>query len=290
MVAVIGPSAATARHSASGTRGTVLSKSHPTRRATRDLSARLGLLASRRDGLLQAAIVLAAVSSYELARLALRPDWRLAERDARSIGRLEHAVGLAWERPIQHFALGVPGVAEGANWLYLGGNFLLTGLFFLWLFRRDRDGYALMRNAFLLATAAAWIVQWRFPTAPPRLTGIGVEDTLRRLSGIDIGSPGHDAFTDPVASMPSLHAGWAFGVALGMLRHARSVASKLAGLAYAVAVDAAVIATGNHFVLDVLCGSCLVAASAGLVQLAEKERGKLWTRRGVEQSGSSPGS
>lgn len=254
------------------------------------LTARLRLAALRRDGLVQAAIVLGAIASYELARLALRPDWRLAERDARSIGRVERAIGLGWERPIQHVALGVPGVGEGANWLYLGGNFAVTGFFFLWLFRRDRAGYALMRNAFLLATAVSWIVQWRFPTAPPRLAGIGVEDTLRRISGIDIGSPGHDPLTDPVASMPSLHAGWALGVALGALRYARGVASKLAGLAYAAAVDAAVVTTGNHFVLDVLCGSCLVAASAALALLVERERGKLSTRRGVEQSGSSPGS
>ena len=75
------------------------------------------------------------------------------------------------------------------NVFYFVGHFVLTGVFFLWLYHRSRDGFRLFRDGFLVATALAVVIHWLFPTAPPRLAGVGLEDTLLVLSGIDIGSP-----------------------------------------------------------------------------------------------------
>ena len=57
------------------------------------------------------------------------------------------------------------------------------------------------------ATAIALVIHWLFPTAPPRLAGVGLADTLLMFSGIDIGSPHSSAFSNPVAAVPRLHAG-----------------------------------------------------------------------------------
>ena len=65
-------------------------------------------------------------------------------------------------------------------------------------------------------------MHWLFPTAPPRLAGVGLEDTLLVLSGIDIGSPTSAAFSNPVAAVPSLHAAYALGVGIGLFRYGRS--------------------------------------------------------------------
>ncbi len=246
---------------------------------------------SRHDGIAQLAVVLAAVGAYEAARLELRPDWPLALAHAHRIAGFERIAHLAWERPLQRAALGAPGLVDAMNAFYLLAHFAVTGLFFLWLYRRSRTGFRFFRNGYLLATAIALLVAWRFPTAPPRVAGLGLEDTLRRFSDIDIGSPGSGGLSDPVAALPSLHAGWAFGVAAGVLLYARGRSVKAVAVVYPFAVVLTILATGNHFVVDVLAGILVMALGFGLAALPARFAVVPSTvRRGVEQSGSSPGS
>ena len=187
--------------------------------------------------------------------------------------------------------LGHPGLIESLNLFYLFAHFAITGLFFLWLYRRSRRGFRLFRNGFLLATAIAFVVAWRFPTAPPRVAGLGLDDTLRRFSDIDIGSPGSGGLSDPVAALPSLHAGWAFGVATGVAVYARPLLLRVAAVLYPALAVLAILATGNHFVVDALAGAAVMTLGFALVSLPAGARVvESRLRRGVEQSGSSPGS
>ena len=246
---------------------------------------------ARRDALVQLSVVLTAVGVYEAARLALRPDWPLALDHARRIAGWERELGLAWEAPVQRALLHVPLVLVAVNALYLGAHFLVTGLFFVWLYRRDRGGFTVFRDAFLAATALALLVAWRFPTAPPRVAGLGVVDTLRHFSDIDIGSPGSSGLTDPVAAVPSLHAGWAIGVAAGLVVYAGSRTLRVLAPLYPAVVVFAILATGNHFVLDALAGALAMAVGFGLALMPRAlPVVPFRERRGVEQPGSSPGS
>jgi len=228
------------------------------------------------------AVVLGAVASYELLRRALRPDWPLALAHARDVAAWEADAGLRWEAPLQRAFLHVPVLVDALNVFYLAGHFVVAGAFFCWLYRRSRPGFRVFRNGFLAATAVSLAVHWAFPTAPPRLAGLGLVDTLRRFSGINIGSQASSAFSDPVAAVPSLHVGWALGVGVGVAIYARRRRWKLAGAAYPFLVTLTVIVTGNHFVLDALAGAGVMAAGLAGAKMLE--------RRGVEQSGSSPGS
>jgi hypothetical protein len=246
---------------------------------------------AHRDALLQLSIVAAAVIGYEAARLALHPDWPLALANARRIAAWERDVGLAWEAPVQDAILRIPVLVPALNAFYLAGHFFVTGLFFVWLYRRNRSGFLLFRNAFLAATTLALLVAWRLPTAPPRDADLGVVDTLRRFSGIDIGSPGTRGLTDPVAAMPSLHAGWAIGVAAGIVLYARPGVVRALAPLYPLAVILTILATGNHFVLDAFAGVLAMAVGFAVAVVPNAPRVvRLPQRRGVEQPGSSPGS
>ena len=248
-------------------------------------------LVSRHDGLMQLAVVLAAVGIYEALRLVLTPNWPLALANARRIAELEHVTGLAWEAPLQRRLLGRPALVEVMNVFYLGAHFVGTGFFFLWLYHRNRAGFRLFRNGFLITTALALLVCWRFPTAPPRVAGLGIEDTLRRVSGIDIGSPGSGGLSDPAAAVPSLHAGWAVGVAVGLLLYARAPLLRALAPLYPAAVVVTILATGNHFVLDAVAGTLVMALGLAAAALPGSSLVvRLRQRRGVEQPGSSPGS
>ena len=247
---------------------------------------------ARHHGLAQIAIVVAAVASYEL--LVAGAEAELAAR-ARACprGRVvgtgrAPGVGSAASTPLLAPAIARPRDER----LLCRGPFRRCGrVLRLALPGRSPPAFRRLRNAFLAATAIALVVHWQFPTAPPRLAGIGLEDTLRRLSGIDIGSPGSGGLSDPVAAVPSLHAGWALGVAAGLILYARPLAWKAAGAAYPPAVVLTIIVTGNHFVFDALTGMLVMAAGFGFA-VAAKRRPVLTfqLRRGVEQSGSSPGS
>ena len=228
---------------------------------------------SRHYGLTQLWIVVVAVWTYELLRRTISPDWPVALAHAREIASWERVAHLRWEQPLQHLFLRAPELVRAMNLFYLVGHFVLTGLFFCWLYRRSPSGFRIFRNGFLLATAVALTVHWAFPTAPPRLAGIGLEDTLRRLSGIDIGSQASSAFSNPVAAVPSLHVGWALGLGVGVAVYGRRAAVRVAGALYPLLVALTVVVTGNHFVLDALAGIGVMGAGLAAAKIHAASRG-----------------
>jgi len=221
--------------------------------------ARVRAALARRDGLAQIGVVLGAFGAYELARMLMVPDWDRAFDNAHSVVSLERVTGLAWEGSLQKVFLGVPDVVEAMNVFYFVGHFVLTGVFFVWLYHRSRGGFQLFRDAFLVATALAVVIHWTFPTAPPRLAGVGLQDTLLTLSGIDIGSPRSAALSNPVAAVPSLHAAYALGVGIGLLVYGRRVWTRVVGLLYPPTVVLTIVVTGNHFFVDAIAGVAVLA-------------------------------
>ena len=222
---------------------------------------------ARRDAAAQIAVVLGAVAAYEVARHAMQPNWAQAFANARRIEAVEEVLGVAWEQSLQRAFLAIPDLMQALNVFYFVGHFVFTGIFFVWLYRRSWDGFRSFRDAFLIATAISVVVHWLFPTAPPRLAGVGLEDTLLVLSGIDIGSPTSAAFSNPVAAVPSLHAAYALGVGIGLFRYGRSKLTRAAGVVYPPLVILTIVVTGNHFVLDAVAGIAVLGAGFLAVRL-----------------------
>jgi PAP2 superfamily protein len=230
----------------------------------------------RREGLTQIGVVLAAFGVYELARLAMEPNWPAAIANARRVVDLERMLALRWERPLQEwFLTSVPDLVRALNVFYFVGHFVLTAMFFVWLYFRCRHRFRAFRDGFLIATAIALVVHWLFPTAPPRVAGVGLVDTLHVLSGIDIGSPTTSALSNPVAAVPSLHAGFALAVGIGLALYARSLVLRALGVVYPVAVVLTIIVTGNHFVLDAVAGAAVMALGFALMVLVRRRRERL---------------
>ena len=222
--------------------------------------ARVRSVVERHYGLAQVALVVAFVESYELLRHVMTPNWQLALQHAQKVVSWEQVAHIEWEEGLQQTFLRIPDLVRAMNVFYFVGHFVLTSVFFFWLYHRSRPAYRRFRDGFLTATAIALVIHWKFPTAPPRLANIGLVDTLRYLSNIDIGSPTSSAFSNPVAAVPSLHAGWALGVGLGLVLYARPLFWRLVGVVYPVAVALTIVVTGNHFVFDALMGYAVMAA------------------------------
>jgi hypothetical protein len=239
----------------------------------RILAAR-GAIARRRRGLQQIAVVAAAAGVYESARLAITPDWDTALSNADRIWAWESAARMNLEEPIQQAFLAIPDAVEALNVFYFVGHFLLTAIFFVWLYRRDDRGFRAFRNGFFTATMFALVIHWQFPTAPPRLADVGLVDTLRALSGIDIGSQSSEALSNPVFAVPSLHAGYAAGVGAGLVLYARRRWLRVVGVLYPLLVVLTIVVTGNHFLFDAAAGLLVMALGFGLAALVAR----VWER------------
>src|SRR3954451_4345955 len=191
---------------------------------------------SQLDPVLQIGLVIGLAEVYRLLRRLIPTDWPQANANAHHVLRLEQVSHFAWERGIQRWFLHFPELVRGMNWFYLSSHFVVTGAFFIWLYWRNREGFSIFRDGFLLATAIALVIHWRYPTAPPRLAHMVVKDTIDMYSGVNIGKPHHERFSTPVAPVPSLHAGWAIALGAGLMLSAQNAFVRAAGVVYPAAV------------------------------------------------------
>jgi membrane-associated phospholipid phosphatase len=158
---------------------------------------------------------------------------------------------------------------------YDNAHFVVTlGLLgYLWFSRADL--YRPLRNSLVLVNVIGFVVFWRFPVAPPRMLD-GFTDVVASTHAFGSWHTGPLASqANQLAAMPSLHMAWAAWCGLALWRI--SARRWLRGLAllYPCLTALAVLATGNHFVLDILGGLLAMALSVWLVGSPERLGGRL---------------
>jgi membrane-associated phospholipid phosphatase len=140
------------------------------------------------------------------------------------------------------------------------------GLALLWVYLRRNEAFTRFRNTILLANVIGLIGYVLLPTAPPRFfTTIGFDDTLAQFGGLNHGSGLIELASNPYAAMPSLHAADALIVGIILASVVRRPVFKVLWLLWPVWVWFAVMATGNHFWLDVFAGIVLAAITMAIV-------------------------
>jgi hypothetical protein len=177
--------------------------------------------------------------------------------NAASLLHLEQLLGIAWEGAIQSVVAGSQTLQAIVNAIYIYGHWPVLIVAGLLLFRYRRADYYMLRNACLLTGLLGLFVFAMFPVAPPRLTDLPLLDTVTR------GAPGYRQILPPdlvnqYAAMPSFHAGWNLAVGIVVYRATRHWALRAFAVAMPVAMAFAVVATANHFVIDVVIGVALV--------------------------------
>ena len=176
----------------------------------------------------------------------------------------EQDLGLFREHAVQAAIIGNDTVTDAFNAYYGGTHFLIPLLVLGWLMFRHPAHYARARTALAVTTGLAFACFWLFPVAPPRLlpARFGIVDTLVAPDG-----SGHFDSTlistagDKYASMPSLHVAWAVWCALALYPVVRHWALRALAVAYPLVTTLVVVATGNHFFLDVIAGALLTCVT-----------------------------
>jgi hypothetical protein len=228
---------------------------HEFRRAAKRSGA--GELGRRSRGTREIAIGLGAYAAYLAVRRVVWTEAGRARAD-RNAGRLiafERRLGMFFEPRLQAIALRAPRLVDVLNAGYAAGNVALSVGWLIRLYARGDSGFGTERRAAVIAFVAALPVFLAFPTAPPR-TQEGFVDTLADR-GIDLGHPFLVRLYNPIAAMPSHHVAFASVTGEGLAARGGGPWVRAGWRGYAPLVAVVVVATGNHFVVDVAAGAAL---------------------------------
>jgi hypothetical protein len=146
---------------------------------------------------------------------------------------------------------------DGAAGKILNLHFVVPPLVAFALWVRSRRLFYRFATSMIVLSFASAVVFFAYPSAPPWAAGEHGLLNVVKLPPVDdvssLGSATH-APANPYAAIPSLHAGYAFLVALTLagLTRRRSVAALC--FLYPLAQAVAVIYTGNHYVVDIVIG------------------------------------
>ena len=163
---------------------------------------------------------------------------------------------------------------------YDNAHFIVTLGLLGWLWWRRADIYRPLRNSLVLVNLLAFVAFWRYPVAPPRMLG-GFTDVVASTHAFGSWHSGTLAsHANELAAMPSLHIAWAAWCGLAVWRMTERWWLRALAIGHTCLTAAAVIATGNHFVLDILGGLAIMAMSVLLVTVAEAQRERMRTRAG----------
>jgi membrane-associated phospholipid phosphatase len=209
--------------------------------------------------------------AYQVARgLADRDPTRAFDNGWRVIDLEQRLTGLG-ELTLQGWTQSSRFLTELVSWTYWNSEFTVIGLALLWVYLRRNSAFTRFRNTILLANGLGLIGYVLLPTAPPRFfTSMGFTDTLGQFGGLNHGSGLVELASNPYAAMPSLHAADALIVGIVLASVARRWPVKVLWLLWPLWVWFAVMATGNHFWLDVLAGIVL-----GTIALAAVYRARI---------------
>lgn len=225
-------------------------------------------LESRRRRRRATGLGLATYGAYQLVNLLRGRTSTLGRRNAAVLIEYERRLSIDIERRVQQAFLRRPAALHGLNAVYVANQVALTPLA-MWVFYRLSPRVfqaASRRILFVMFGGTVWhAIQ---PMAPPRLMDIGIVDTVSDLTLWDLQSTASRSLFNPTAAMPSTHVALSVLTGKALWELDRGPWVKALGVAYPVAIGVAVVATGNHFVLDIVGGVALAALALAVFRVA----------------------
>ncbi|MDA0184034.1 phosphatase PAP2 family protein [Solirubrobacter phytolaccae] len=219
----------------------------------------------RRPGLRELALFAFAYLLYNAGRWATNGDVDLALSNARWLVEFQGGIGV--ERAVQH-ALDTPVVEWLLSHVYLAAQIVVLPAALLAFYRWRPAVYRPLRNTVIVTWMLALVVYALFPVAPPRLAGVGLTDWVSEQSAVALA--GHSTmFYNPIAAVPSLHCGFAFALSVAGAAATTRPWLRALALLWGPLVALSTVATGNHFVFDVVAGLAVTLLGAVIAWTAQ---------------------
>ncbi|GGX52446.1 membrane protein [Streptomyces minutiscleroticus] len=253
----------------------------PGRRRLVPLPPFLRRVLTRPNLLLELLLIRVGYSAYQQVRLAAADEGSAdaratAEHHGDQLLSLERFLGIDIEHTVNHAVVGVGWLRHFFDFYYESFHFVVPLTVLGVLYARRPTEYRWARSALGFATLLALVGFWLYPLAPPRLMPhLGVIDTVHGVQ--DFSKPDYGtltALTNQYAAMPSLHFGWSLWCGLVIAILAPKAWMKALGLLHPLFTVSAIVATGNHWVLDAVGGAAVVGAGFGLTHLLQGPRAR----------------
>ncbi|MEV7868566.1 phosphatase PAP2 family protein [Streptomyces sp. NPDC088124] len=242
------------------------------------------------------ALLVVVYAAYSAGRLLARGDVSTAVGHGLAILRVEKALFLNAEHPLNRLFTSTPAIGIPADFIYASLHYLVTPAVLVWLFRRRPARYRAARTWLMISTLLGLVGFTLVPTCPPRLldAGHGFVDTMAQYSsygwwGTEASAPrGLGGMTNQYAAMPSLHVGWAVWCGVLLWKHARTPLVRWLGVVYPLVITVVVMGTANHYFLDAVAGAAVMGAGALLTRPATRALERVRTMGALRPAGTEP--
>jgi hypothetical protein len=194
---------------------------------------------------------------------AVGKDLAAANANALALQSTEHAVHIAIERSANGWLAGNPVLSQLAVYLYRLYYAVVAGTL-LWVFIRHADVYRKVRRTMIAMMVLVLPICWAVPMSPQRSALPGAVDIVARYDILDRASQQNWTSPSHYTAMPSMHVGWSLWCAYAAWSALRGTHPRLALLLswlFPLLMAADVLATGNHYVLDIAGSITLLAVS-----------------------------
>jgi membrane-associated phospholipid phosphatase len=195
-------------------------------------------------------------SYFAVRHLTDRDPGKAIVNGLRVISLERHLTHHLFELTAQRFADSSHLLLTISAWTYWNSEFTVIGLTLLWVYLRRHEQFTRFRNTILLANLIGLVGFWVWPTAPPWMFPLqGFVDGVNHSSAL------LQTLGNPYAAMPSLHAADALIVGWFLVATSRTTWAKALWALWPVWVWFCVVATANHYLLDVLAGIGVAVAA-----------------------------
>jgi hypothetical protein len=230
------------------------------------------LLSRPHHALVEIGALAALYAVYESVRGAGGSSLETARQNTADIVGLERGLHVFHEHALQSAVHAVPALPLLLGLAYMLLHFGGTAVAMRWIYRNRRDAFPLVRTALVISTAIALVGYVLYPAAPPRLSGLGFDDTVSSHTHVNLSSDALGALYNPYAAVPSLHFGYALLVGGAIAFLARRRWMRLLGALYPVFMLFDIVATGNHFLFDAAAGGAVVVSGVWIARRLVAER------------------
>ncbi|MFI5792190.1 phosphatase PAP2 family protein [Streptomyces sp. NPDC051677] len=249
---------------------------------------------TRPNLLLELLLMRVTYAAYQQVRLAATGGTNSggrarAEAHGQQVLDIERFLHIDIEHWANHAVVKVDWLRDFFDFYYESFHFVVPLSVLAVLYWRRPVDYRWARSSLGFATLLALVGFWLYPLAPPRLMpNLGVIDTVHGVQ--DFSKPDYGtltALTNQYAAMPSLHFGWSLWCGLVIAIVAPKWWMKALGLLHPLFTVSAIVATGNHWVLDAVGGAAVVGGGFGLSYLLMGPRARFATATAAKASTES---
>jgi membrane-associated phospholipid phosphatase len=213
-------------------------------------------------------LLLAAYIPYFLARSHAVENAESAFANAYKLMQIEASIGIFEEISVQSATISYDLLVHTFNIIYFYGHWPVILVCGIYLFIKNPRVYTITRNAFLISGAVALVLYALYPVAPPRLSTVGIVDTLSLTVPISLDK---SRLVNPYAALPSLHVGWDLLIALGLYMGTKRYSVRLMAVLLPPAMLLATVVTGNHFFIDGIAGAMLALVAFAVSVLLHRK-------------------